>query len=251
MIAERRGGAYEAALADLFLADAERLMEGLEGEIDRETILALEPLPHAVLDEEACEEAYLAIADMIDMRMPFTFGHSRAVAALADAAGKHMGLPASDIRDTPLGGLHPRSRRAVGAGLDLDEGRSADLARDRRGAASSLPWRACAGRHWAGRARPSRRLVLRHHERLDGSGYHRGVRGPDLSPAARILAAAEAFQTAQGSEAPPGRAERCGRGRKAPRRRQGRQALPRRRGGGPRLRRPSLPAGQRPSAWRD
>ena len=40
-------------------------------------------------------------------------------------------------------------------------------------------------------------LVLRHHERLDGSGYHRYVRGNDLSPAARILAAAEAFQTAR------------------------------------------------------
>ena len=40
-------------------------------------------------------------------------------------------------------------------------------------------------------------LVLRHHERLDGSGYHRYARGNDLSPAARILAAAEAFQTAR------------------------------------------------------
>jgi HD-GYP domain-containing protein (c-di-GMP phosphodiesterase class II) len=40
-------------------------------------------------------------------------------------------------------------------------------------------------------------LVLRHHERLDGSGYHRYAKGNDLSPAARILAAAEAFQTAR------------------------------------------------------
>ena len=40
-------------------------------------------------------------------------------------------------------------------------------------------------------------LVLRHHERLDGSGYHRYARRHDLSPAARILAAAEAFQTAR------------------------------------------------------
>jgi HD-GYP domain-containing protein (c-di-GMP phosphodiesterase class II) len=38
-------------------------------------------------------------------------------------------------------------------------------------------------------------LVLRHHERLDGSGYHRKVTGADLPPAARILAAAEAYQT--------------------------------------------------------
>jgi HD-GYP domain-containing protein (c-di-GMP phosphodiesterase class II) len=47
-------------------------------------------------------------------------------------------------------------------------------------------------------------LVLRHHERLDGSGYHRYAKAPDLSPAARILAATEAFQTAR--EARPHRA---------------------------------------------
>ena len=47
-------------------------------------------------------------------------------------------------------------------------------------------------------------LVLRHHERLDGTGYHRYAKAPDLSPAARILAAAEAFQTAR--EARPHRA---------------------------------------------
>ena len=62
MILERRGGAYEAALADLFLARAESLLKGLDGAVDPATILALEPQPHAVLEEEGCDEAYLAIA---------------------------------------------------------------------------------------------------------------------------------------------------------------------------------------------
>ncbi len=52
--------------------------------------------------------------------------------------------------------------------------------------------------------KPVAALVLRHHERLDGSGYHRYAKAPDLSPAARVLAAAEAFQTAR--EARPHRA---------------------------------------------
>jgi HD-GYP domain-containing protein (c-di-GMP phosphodiesterase class II) len=52
--------------------------------------------------------------------------------------------------------------------------------------------------------KPVAALVLRHHERLDGTGYHRYARGTDLSPTARILAAAEAFQTAR--EARPHRA---------------------------------------------
>ena len=195
-IAERRDGAYEAALADLFLADAERLMEGIEADIDRETILALEPLPYAVLDAEAAEEAYLAIADMIDMRMPFTFGHSRAVASLADAAARRMGLPAADIRDLRRAGLtHDIGELSVPVSAWQRPGplsaREADAARlhpyHGERALSVL------GRDGAAVAS----LVCCHHERLDGSGYHRRVRGSDLSSAARILAAAEVFQTAR------------------------------------------------------
>lgn len=203
MIAKRRGGAYEAELADLFLAHAERLLEGLDGPVDRETILALEPLPYAVLDEEGCEEAYLAIADMIDMRMPFTFGHSRRVAALADAAGKHMGLPASDIRAVRWAAYtHDIGELAVPVSTWM---RSGALTARETDAARLHPYhgeRALAS--LGGEGKFVAALVLRHHERLDGSGYHRYVHGNDLSPAARILAAAEAFQTA--TEARPHRA---------------------------------------------
>jgi HD-GYP domain-containing protein (c-di-GMP phosphodiesterase class II) len=203
MIAKRRGGAYEPALADLFLAHAERLLKGLDGAVDRETILALEPVPHAVLDEEACEEAYLAIADMVDMRMPSTFGHSRAVAALADAAGKCMGLPASDIRDVRWAAYtHDIGELAVPVSTWM---RAGALTVRETDAARLHPYhgeRALASLGREGKSVAA--LVLRHHERLDGSGYHRYVRGTDLSPAARILAAAEAFQTAR--EARPHRA---------------------------------------------
>jgi HD-GYP domain-containing protein (c-di-GMP phosphodiesterase class II) len=196
MIGKRRGGAYEPELADLFLAHAERLLKGLDEPVDRETILALEPVPHTVFDEAACDEAYLAIADMIDMRMPFTFGHSRAVASLADAAAKHVGLPASDIRDTRWAAYtHDIGELAVPVSTWMRAGaltaREADAAR-------LHPYHGERALASLGReGKDVAALVLRHHERLDGSGYHRYVRGNDLSPAARILAAAEAFQTAK------------------------------------------------------
>ena len=196
VIAKRAGGAYEPELADLFLAHAERLFAGLDGPVDRETILALEPVPHAVLDEEACEEAYVAIADMIDMRMPFTFGHSREVAALADAASKRAGLPDSDIRDIRWAAYtHDVGELAVPVSTWMRAGALTERETD---AARLHPYhgeRALASLGGGGKAVAA--LVLRHHERLDGSGYHRYVRGNDLSPAARILAAAEAFQTAR------------------------------------------------------
>ncbi|MBI2717342.1 MAG: HD domain-containing protein [Rhizobiales bacterium] len=196
MIAKRRGGAYEPALADLFLADAAGFLKGLDGAVDRETILALEPAPHAILDAAACEDAYVAIADMVDMRMPFTYGHSRAVAALAAAAAKHMGLPASDIRDVRWAAYtHDIGELAVPVSTWM---KSKPLTVREIDTIRLHPYhgeRALAALGGEGRAVAA--LVLRHHERLDGSGYHRYVRGSDLSPTARILAAAEAFQTAR------------------------------------------------------
>ena len=196
IIAKRAGGGYEPELVDLFLTHAEKLMAGLDGPVDRETILALEPAPHSMLDEQACDEAYLAIADMIDMRMPFTFGHSRAVASLADAAGKKLGLPASDIRDVRWAAYtHDIGELAIPVSTWMRAGALTERETD---AARLHPYhgeRALASLGGDGKAIAA--LVQRHHERLDGSGYHRNSRGQDLSPAARVLAAAETFQTAR------------------------------------------------------
>jgi HD-GYP domain-containing protein (c-di-GMP phosphodiesterase class II) len=196
MIANRAGGGYEPELVDIFLTNAEKLFVGLDGPVDREAILALEPAPHSMLSEEAAEEAYVAIADMIDMRMPFTFGHSRAVASLANAAAKRMGLPASDIRGVRRAAYtHDIGELAVPVSTWM---RAGPLTERETDAAHLHPYygeRALVSLGDDGKAVAS--LVQRHHERLDGSGYHRNSRGPDLSPGARILAAAEAFQTAR------------------------------------------------------
>jgi len=171
-------------------------MAGLDGPVDRETILAIEPLPHAMLDETDCEEAYLAIADMIDMRMPFTFGHSRAVAALAEAAGKRIGLPAADIRAVRWAAYtHDIGELAVPVSTWM---RASALTERETDAARLHPYHGeRALLPLGGDGKSVAALVLRHHERLDGSGYHRYAKAPDLSPGARILAAAEAFQTAR------------------------------------------------------
>ena len=196
MIKKRRGSAYDPELADVFLGHAKELLAGLDEPVSREAILALEPLPHAVLDEKGCDQAFLAIADMIDMRMPFTFGHSRAVAAIADAAGKQAGLPAADIRDARWAGyVHDIGELAVPVATWM---RAGALTAREMDSARLHPYhgeRALVS--LGGEGNPVSALVLRHHERLDGTGYHRYAKAPDLSPAARILAAAEAFQSAR------------------------------------------------------
>jgi HD-GYP domain-containing protein (c-di-GMP phosphodiesterase class II) len=196
IVASRGDGPYEAALAGLVAAHAAALVEGIGATVEREEILGLEPQPHVVMDEAAAEEAFLAIADMIDMRMPFTLGHSRAVSELAAAAGREAGLPEADVRALRWAGLvHDIGELIVPVSTWMRVG---PLSARERDAAHLHPYygeRALAAFGPGGNAMAA--LVLRHHERLDGSGYHRKVTGADLSPAARILAAAEAFQSAR------------------------------------------------------
>ncbi|WP_287387259.1 HD domain-containing phosphohydrolase [Mesorhizobium sp.] len=195
-IASRADGSYEADLARLVSANAPALMEGIGATVDRETILALEPDPPVTLDEAGCDEAFLAIADMIDMRMPLTYGHSRMVAQLAEGAGGQMKLPATDLRALRWSGcIHDIGELVVPVATWMRNGPLSVRERDAAQLHAYYGERALASFGREGEAMAA--LVLRHHERLDGSGYHRKVHASDLSPAARILAAAEAFQTSR------------------------------------------------------
>ena len=196
IIAGRADGPYEAELALLVSTNAAALMDGIGATVDRETILGLEPDPPVTLDEAACEEAFLAIADMIDMRMPFTQGHSRAVAELADAASRAMGLPSEDVRALRWAGyIHDIGELVVPVATWMRNGPLSVRERDAVQLHSYYGERALASFGREGEAMAG--LVERHHERLDGSGYHRKASASDLSPAARILAAAEVFQTSR------------------------------------------------------
>jgi HD-GYP domain-containing protein (c-di-GMP phosphodiesterase class II) len=196
IIASRADGPYEAELARLVSANAPALMAGIGATVDRETILALEPDPPVTLGESECDEAFLAIADMIDMRMPYTLGHSRAVADLAEAAGREFGLPAAEVRALRWAAhVHDIGELIFPVATWMRNGPLSVRERDAAHLHTYYVERALAA--FGGAGDPMGALVLRHHERLDGSGYHRKVGGSDLSPAARILAAAEAFQTAR------------------------------------------------------
>ena len=113
-----------------------------------------------------------------------------------EAAAKRAGLPAGDIRAAKWAAYtHDIGELAVPVSTWMRAGRLTERETD---AAHLHPYhgeRALASLGGDGKAVAA--LVLRHHERLDGSGYHRYAKAPDLSPAARILAAAEAFQSAR------------------------------------------------------
>jgi HD-GYP domain-containing protein (c-di-GMP phosphodiesterase class II) len=187
----RSGTVYEPGLAEKFSENAVTLADGLDG-VTWEQVLALEPEPHILLSEAQFDAACLAAADFIDLKTPWSIGHSRAVAALAGEAARRFGLTQADASDIFRAGLlHDIGQAAVPARILMKPGTFNDG-----------DWEQMRLHpYYGGRvlARPAAlarlgEIVAQHHERGDGSGYHRGARGPALSAQGKILAAAEAYQ---------------------------------------------------------
>lgn len=130
-----------------------------------------------------------ALARTIDAKSPWTAGHSQRVAALGVRIGREMRLPEAVIEELHHGGLlHDIGKLGIPAHiLDKDGPLTAEEFRQIRmhpelGARILEPIAAYA---------PMLPIVLEHHERLDGSGYPRGLSGDAISLAGRIFAVAD------------------------------------------------------------
>jgi HD-GYP domain-containing protein (c-di-GMP phosphodiesterase class II) len=185
----RRGKIYDPSIVDCFLARADRFVAGLDNVSSWDVVLELEPAPRASLSPRAFDEACLAMADFADLKSPYTVGHSRAVSELASAAARHCGLPAADVVDTGRAGLlRDIGRVGISARVWLKRGALTDGEREQVRLHPYYAERVFARSPALARLGT---IAAQHHERLDGSGYHRGTRL--LSSQGRILAAADAY----------------------------------------------------------
>jgi HD-GYP domain-containing protein (c-di-GMP phosphodiesterase class II) len=191
MVRERKGTMYDPRVAECFCQRASHLLMGLEQEPSWEMVLSLEPGTRTHLSGEQFDHACRAIADFADIKSPYTLGHSVGVAELAAKAAHCCGLPASDIVTIRRAGLlHDLGRVGVSAGIW-----------GKPGSLSEREWeRVRLHPYYTERvlARPGvlarlGALAALHHERLDGSGYYRGLPSSMLSPSVRILAAADVY----------------------------------------------------------
>ena len=193
VIRKRRGGEFDPQLADLFLEIYPDLFAILtEGSV-WDQALAAEPPPHRLVPESHLEELSLAIADFTDIKSPFTLGHSRRVGALAEASGRCVGLKARDLQLLRQGGhVHDLGSVSVAQRVWTKTG---PLNRPESEAVRLHTYQTERILSASRSLQPLGALAGFHHERLDGTGYHRGAAAASQTQPARILAAAEVYQS--------------------------------------------------------
>ena len=133
-----------------------------------------------------------AMALTVERRDPYTAGHQRRVTDLARTLAKEMGFPRDKIQAIRMAGvLHDIGKLAIPSeilskpyGLTETE---FDLIKNHSKLGYDIlkpikfPWLIA-------------KIVLQHHERMDGSGYPQGLSGEDILPEARILGLADVVE---------------------------------------------------------
>jgi HD-GYP domain-containing protein (c-di-GMP phosphodiesterase class II) len=189
---ERNGTAYSPGMVERFCEKANSLLAGIEDDPAWDGVIDLEPGQGRSLSAAEFDNACLAIADFADLKSPFLLRHSAAVAELGAAAARHCRLPEGDaVSIRRAGMLHDVGRIGISAGI---WGKPGPLSEREWEQVRLHPYHtARVFAHPPALAKLGA-LASLHNERLDGSGYHRAIPGALLSPAARILAAADVYQ---------------------------------------------------------
>lgn len=187
----RGGHAFDPAIAAALADDALEILAVDPVASAWEETLACEPSPHLTLEGERIDRALAAMGDFADLISPHLSGHSGGVADLAAAAARRFGLGPAHVAPLRRAALvHDIGRVAVAARTWQKPGRLTPNEWEQVRLHAYQTERVLSRSPFLSALAP---IASSHHERLDGSGYHRGASAPVLTPAARLLAAADAF----------------------------------------------------------
>lgn len=189
----RRSGTYlDPELAEVFADRADELVGDLAEMDGYEAALACEPHPVLMVDEDRVEAVARTFGSLADLKSPWLQGHSAAVAQLAGTAVGVLGLD-DQVRTVRVAGhLHDVGR--VGVSSRIWDKPSA-LTATERDQARLHPYFSERILARTPALADVARLAGQHHERCDGSGYHRGLAAAQLTLSSRVLAAADEYRS--------------------------------------------------------
>lgn len=142
--------------------------------------------------QEAMHATISTIASVLELRDPYTAGHERKVGNLAVEIGRKMKLSKKQIECIYVAGyLHDIGKISVPAEILSKPGKLSDIEYEiikthvKCGydvlKKVKLPW-------------PVAEVVYQHHERIDGSGYPRGLKGNEMKVESKIMAIADVIE---------------------------------------------------------
>ena len=192
MVRERSGSDFDPSLASAFLRIAPQALALIEQESVWEPALEAEPQPRPWIPESRLDMVAQAFGNFVDLKSPYMLGHSAGVSDMAAAAGAAAGLSSEEIVSLRRAGwLHDLGRVSV-----------PNTIWDKRGKLSVSEWERVRLHPYYGERILAQSPMLRslsivvgmHHERLNGTGYHRAASGSLIPTAARLLAVADVYQ---------------------------------------------------------
>ncbi|MBV8528879.1 MAG: HD domain-containing protein, partial [Candidatus Dormibacteraeota bacterium] len=199
---ERRDRTYDPGLADLFIANGSRWFERLNDGDPWDAVLALEPEPRRMLAGDELDDALTVVADFIDLKSPYMAGHSRRCARLASDAARLVGLDGDAVTALRRAALvHDFGVTGVPNSI-WDKPRPLTRTEFDRVELHPMLTEQMLRRSPALAAVNA--VAAAHHEKCNGSGYHKHVHNRD-DLAACILAATEIYvgMTAERADRPP------------------------------------------------
>jgi HD-GYP domain-containing protein (c-di-GMP phosphodiesterase class II) len=200
---ERRGETYDPAVVDVFLAHGRGWFERLAAIEPWDAVLALEPEPHRLLSGAELDDALSLVADFIDLKSPYWGGHSRRCAQLAADAAGVVGLDETEVTMLRRAALvHDFGTTVVPNSIWDKPG---PLTRSEFDRVELHPMLTEQMLRRSPALAVLTEVACAHHEKCDGSGYHRRMRAADHDLGACVLAAAEVYVglTSERADRPP------------------------------------------------
>ncbi|MBV8957947.1 MAG: HD domain-containing protein [Actinobacteria bacterium] len=185
------GTEFDPALVEHWSQAAPKLLDGVDAESAWDRVVASQPSGRGALTEAELDDALDLLADYSDLKSPWLTGHSRAVAALAEASGRVAGLPESELLALRRAALvHDIGRNGVPNNIWDKRGPLTASDKERVRLHAYYTDRVL---HRASRLSALAEVASAAHERSAGTGYPRGISGASLPLLGRILAASDAY----------------------------------------------------------
>jgi HD-GYP domain-containing protein (c-di-GMP phosphodiesterase class II) len=189
----RRSGTYlDPDLVDVLVNRAAEILPDIDDMDAYQSALDAEPDPVRYVGDREVEDVARTFGRLVDLKSPWLHGHSTAVGDLAADAARAMGLD-EHVRTVRIAGyLHDLGRVGVSSRIWDKPGPLSTTERDQ---ARLHPYHTERILSRVPALAEVARIAGQHHERCDGSGYHRGAVASQLTMPSRVLAAADAYRT--------------------------------------------------------